>query len=177
MFRKTPRLTPPLYSSSLNPNFINKIMTTQKEQWYEVLRHDGVKQYATKDEKGYLLYGSGFFIKEFDAVSVTPVEEIPNVKVSGHAYFEDSKRFKAIHNPNHRWNGWAMPYIHHSAVKAVCKLTSWDGQKVTLNKEGIVTIQQDGEDPVLIEPVVINGEIYYYFGNEGWCWEFKANKS
>ena len=104
------------------------------DQWYEVLRSNGTKQYAKgstwgSGKDGYLLWGSGFIIYEFDAVSVTPIDKIPDDRIPGIAHFDGGKdnQYKAICNMNNRWNGWMMPFIHEDDIERLCKQLTWGG--------------------------------------------------
>lgn len=145
-------------------------------QWYEVVRRDGNIQYATKEEgKGFLLYGSGFFIGELDAVSVTPIDEVPVRFIKGKAYIDGEFGFKAVCNVNNRWNGWAMPHIHRSHIKRIVREFTWEDMQMSLDKKGVLTIKEL-EYTEQIEPTEIDGELYYYLGGLGWCWDFVSNK-
>jgi len=145
-------------------------------QWYEILRKDGKKQYALKMGEDYFLYGSGFAIRNFDAVSVTPIEEIPREIVHGKAFFEDGPKFRACRNKNEYWNGWIKPYLHISQLKKFIKYMSMDDNLTFSIKDGILTIdRKDGEDSSIIEPEVIDDDLYYDLGGEGYCWEFRKN--
>lgn len=152
----------------------------QTQQWYEVLRPDGTKQYATKGVFGYLLWGAGFEMK-LEAISITPVKEVPVELVEGTANFDDCPEWRALIDKNQWWNGWAMPYIHAKHVEDVIDYTQGDpddeyGAFLTL-KDGIITVDDRGAPEIFtIEPTVINGELWYYFGHMGWCWNFTENK-
>ena len=147
-------------------------------KWYEVLRHDGTKHYATKSNDLYFLDGSGFGYKKFDAVSVTPIDgEPPSELVECRIYIDGvDETFRGIVNANQRWNGWEMPWIHISDVERLCTLMSdnecykwtYDGEKVTL-----LDIQENYTS--IAEPTTIGGETYYYFGNEGLCFQREDN--
>lgn len=154
----------------------------QNDQWYEVLRHTGEKQYATKTDTGYLLYGAGFTIKEFDAVSVTPVKEVPTDMVKGIASFDGEKEtyMRAMCDLNQRWNGWYMPYIHAGDIQRLITAASHDEHILTL-KDGnlIFTEMYDGkvENEDVVAPRLFNGEMYYYCGNAGYCFDFKKSRT
>jgi hypothetical protein len=148
-----------------------------KTQWYEVLRHDGRKQYAIKNNGNYYLWGSGFGIGEFDAVSVTPIDGCPPKEYSEtYVCFDNDMDniFKAIVDDNRRWNGWECPHIHiddvHKLLKYLCNPVhechtyKWDGDDILLT-------DADAYHTSRIEPSVIKGETYYYFGNEGFTFE------
>jgi hypothetical protein len=153
----------------------------RKEQWYQVTRPDGTIQYATKyeGEDQYFLYGDGFPIKKFDALSVEPCDDPPVIMVEGMAWLDDSPKWRAITNINARWNGWALPSLHESAIKSLIEYLSYDEMYKIELKEGnlILTYTDDQEYVTVIEPHIWNGEKYYGFANEGWCWEFKQSKT
>lgn len=150
-------------------------METIVPQWYEVKRRDGVLQYATKTDAGYLLYGSGFLIREFDAESVTPVDKVPKRYVEGIAHFEHELSFKAVCDLNERWNGWYKPFIHHSQIKKLVKHMQWDIFSCSLDDNGNF-LYTDEEESGTIAPKLINGDLYYNLGEMGWTWEFKIKK-
>ena len=148
-------------------------------QWYEVLRHDGRKQYATKSMDNYYLWGSGFGIGEFDAISVTPIDGYPpSDDVHAYVCFDNDTEnvFKAIIDKNSRWNGWECPHIHADDVQKLldylcnpvheCCIYKWDGDDILLND-----LYSKDYPPSRIEPSVIDGQTYYYFGNEGLTFE------
>ncbi len=152
---------------------------SNKTQWYEVLRKDGNKQYATKNDRGYLLGGTGFTIEKFDAVSVTEVDFVPQVYVQGVAYFDDGEKYDAVINKNERWNGWAMPYIHEKHIESLCKELTYDwgedeGQTLTF-KDGTLTIIENSCGELFTHHAhaeELFGETYYFLGQMGYTWNF-----
>lgn len=153
------------------------------QQWFKITRHDGKVQYASKwsGEQDYFLYGYGFGIKEFDALSVEPVDEVPVNMVKGMAQLDDTRFYRAYNNINSWWNGWAMPYIHADDVPLMIEDISDESWMTMKLIEGIVTIEysdkdnhQEGETQIVIEPTIIDNEPYYYFGNEGWVFDFRS---
>jgi len=84
---------------------------------------------------------------------------------------------RALCDVNRYWNGWAMPYIHAKHVKTVIKRASHEDCTLTL-KDGIITVNDLG-GPVTytIEPEMIHGELWYWFGHMGWIWSFSKNKT
>ena len=147
-------------------------------QWYEVLRHDGSKQYAIKDNGKYYLYGSGFGIGKFDAISVTPIDGCPPKEYSEtYVCFDNDLNnvFKAIVDDNRLWNGFECPFIHsddiHKLLKYLCNQEwecysyKWDGDDILL------TCSYHDSHVSRIEPSTIKGEKYYYFGNDGFTFE------
>lgn len=148
-------------------------------QWYEVVRKDGTKQYATKTEGGYLLYGSGFVITKLDAVSVTPIDSVPTNLKQGFVYLDSSEEglYKAICDTNDRWNGWAKPYISEDDIERLCELIS-DEQFITYRYEKdnnrVVVVDNEGyEEDHYIESEELEGQTWYYLGGEGLIFDFE----
>lgn len=142
-----------------------------KVQWYEVLRRDGKKQYATKHGKDYFLGGSGFGIRKFDAISVTPVEDIPIKYEEGYMHCDCPGVFRGIHNANVYWNGWACPWIYADQKKELIEWMSQEPNKVTELPDGnlqMVDTDYPEEEPQIIEKVMVLGKEAYYLGNIGW---------
>lgn len=91
-------------------------------------------------------------------------------------YFGESNsaKFKGLHNPKSTWNGWANPLIHHESVQAVLdvlhdgeyQLAKMDGNKVYLRD-----LQFEDNEADILEPIVIDGDVYYDFGYLGFCFE------
>ena len=97
--------------------------------------------------------------------------------VKGIANFEDevSTNMIAYANPNRTWNGWAMPFIHHYFVDELIQMLSHPENTYTWEEKNVRVIYGD-EYNVLIKPEIINGDVYYYFGNEGICFDFEPLK-
>ena len=97
--------------------------------------------------------------------------------VKGIANFEGevSTNMIAYANPKSTWNGWATPYIHYHFVNELIQMLSHPENTYTWEGENVRVIYGD-EYNVLIEPQIINGEVYYYFGNEGICFDFEPLK-
>jgi hypothetical protein len=152
-------------------------MKTQTNNWYEVVRNNGVIQYAQKINEVYYLHGGGFGIIEFDAQSVTPIDGYPPSK-NVHTYVcldGDSKNiFKAIIDKYNRWNGWEMPFIHADDVVRMMDYLYEGGDWITYCFDGddiVITHLNDDNEVSIIHRTRIDGEDYYYFGNEGWVFE------
>jgi hypothetical protein len=97
--------------------------------------------------------------------------------IKGIASFEGetSTNMIAYCNPKNHWNGWATPYIHHHFVNELIQMLSHPENTYTWEGENVRVIYGDEYD-VLIKPEKIDGEIYYYFGNEGICFDFEPLK-
>jgi hypothetical protein len=153
-------------------------MKTQTNNWYEVVRNNGVIQYAQKINEVYYLHGGGFGIIEFDAQSVTPIDGYPPSKnVHTYVCFDgDSKNiFKAIIDKYNRWNGWEMPFIHADDVVRMMDHLSEGGDWIAycfVGDDIVITHLNDEDDGFsTVHRTTIDGEHYYYFGNEGWVFE------
>lgn len=86
--------------------------------------------------------------------------------------FNTDLSFKGLHNPESRWNGWAMPYISSDSIEKLLSILHDDeyqiakmqGQNVYLKN-----LQYEDSEAEILEPIEIEGEIYYYFGWLGFC--------
>jgi hypothetical protein len=74
-------------------------------------------------------------------------------------------------DPRNTWNGWARPYIHHKYAFYLMQMISGGDSTYTRECDSIRVIYGDDYN-VLIEPTILNGEAYYYFGDEGICFDF-----
>ena len=94
--------------------------------------------------------------------------------VKGIANFENetSTNMIAYANPRDTWNGWAKPYIHHHFVDELIQMLSHPENMYTWEGDNVRVIYED-EYNILIEPQIIDGVVYYYFGNEGICFDFE----
>ena len=88
---------------------------------------------------------------------------------------EMSSNMVAFCDPKNTWNGWAKPYIHHYFVDELIQMLSHPENTYTWEEKNVRVIYGD-EYNVLIEPQIIEGEVYYYFGNEGICFDFEPLK-
>lgn len=97
--------------------------------------------------------------------------------VKGIANFEGEigTNMIAYADPKRTWNGWHTPYIHHLFVDELIQMLSHPENTYTWEGENVRVIYGD-EYNVLIEPQIIEGEVYYYFGNEGICFDFEPLK-
>lgn len=145
---------------------------------YKITRHDGTIQYAKKYDHSdeFFLNGFGFGIKEFDALSVEEIETIPTKFTKGFVSYDEDEEWnemRAICDVNKSWNGWAMPYIHEDSIQKFIELTSWEGNVFTLLPNGdLLSIVPEDDYEETIKPEIIDGEKYYYLGNEGLCFAF-----
>jgi hypothetical protein len=97
--------------------------------------------------------------------------------IKGIASFEGeiSTNMISFCDPKNHWNGWATPYIHHHFVDELIQMLSHPENTYTWEGENVRVIYGDEYD-VLIKPEILEGEIYYYFGNEGICFDFEPLK-
>ena len=72
-----------------------------------------------------------------------------------------------------------MPFIHASDVVRMMDHLSDGGDWITYVMDGnviTITYVNDDNELSIIHPTTIDGEQYYYFGNEGWVFEIaKSN--
>jgi hypothetical protein len=149
----------------------------EQTQWYKILFKDGRINYATKRYDLYFLGGYGFGHTDFDAV-ITPMEGYPpSDDIHTYVCFDSDTMnvFRAIIDKNSRWNGWECPYIHIDDVQKLldylckpeleCYKYKWDGNDILL------TDSYDDNHESRIEPSIIDGETYYFFGGEGFTFE------
>jgi hypothetical protein len=152
-------------------------MNKSSNNWYEIVRNNGVIQYAQKINEVYYLNGSGFGIVLFNAQSVTPIEGYPpTLNVHTYVCFDgDTKNiFKAIVDKNNRWNGWEMPFIHADDVVRMMDHLAEGGDWIKYSFDGddiVITHLNDDNEVSTVHRTTIDGEDYYYFGNEGWVFE------
>lgn len=125
-------------------------------------------QYATKQEGGYLLYGSGFYIEQFDADKVVPIDSVPTEYKSMRVCLEGTRGYRALVNVNARWNGWLMPLVLKADAKKMLNDITCDEWMKWYEDNGNIYITIDGYTDIL-EPIRIEGKTYYDFGNLGWC--------
>jgi hypothetical protein len=86
-------------------------------------------------------------------------------------------KFKGIHDPKFRWNGWACPMFTLDVAKKLIKTQSLDDCKefemsyyeISSSPNGITEHHVDG---VEFYPVyVVDGVEYYKIGYMNWVWE------
>ena len=102
------------------------------------------------------------------------MRQINDKYVIGEAFFDDGPTYRAICNLNSRWNGWYMPFISEKDIEQFIKDTGWDDMKLSMDGR-VVVCEHDGEVS-RIKPTGILGEEWYYFGDYGWCFNFKTEK-
>jgi hypothetical protein len=86
-------------------------------------------------------------------------------------------KFKGIHNPQIRWNGWACPMFTLNVAKKLIKSQCLeDCEKFEMSYYNISSspngITENHVDGVEFYPVsVIDGVEYYKIGYMNWVWE------
>ncbi len=94
-------------------------------------------------------------------------------------------RLRGLHNPWHRWNGWATPWFPiESVVKIQAAIERQnkenDGQYVqhfTIDDDGVWLWVEDNADEYddprgrLEACTVVDGVTLYDIGQGGWCWD------
>lgn len=91
-------------------------------------------------------------------------------------YFDESeskKTFKGLHNPSNRWNGWDNPLIAKEYVNDVLEILHCDYQIAKMEGDNVYLqdLQYDDVEAEILEPIEIDGIIYYDFGWLGLCFE------
>ena len=153
-----------------------------ESQIYEVKRPNGSLQYYRrfKGDTDFFKIGGGFSTSSFEALSVTPVESIPNEMTKGYAYFDGERYMSAYCNIIDRWNGWYKPYIHIKHMPSLIE-TMWtegdDSYEWITPKDAnpIVVIRYESEQ-YTIESTTIDNELYYFMGGEGLAFNFDSQE-
>lgn len=89
---------------------------------------------------------------------------------------------EGVHNPTHRWNGWAVPMFTMDSVLRIQKVCKEDlfsvydeGTTITVDEDGVWELdhmyRDDTSDPrgYKVPEIVVRGVTYYGVG-DGWCW-------
>ena len=99
-------------------------------------------------------------------------------------YFDIDEQFgplRGLHNPYHRWNGWATPWFPLDSVERIQQKTESAEQRFTIdryrtpvqvwlwNKE--YADEYDDERGRLEASMVVDGVTLYDIGQGGWCWD------
>ena len=132
----------------------------------------------------YFLNGTGFGITRFDADKVVPIEGEPPTKlVEGTVILDGGFEYKGITDLNHKWNGWACPWILAEDIERFIGDTNPHTEEYGVGnlfelKDGVLKItdiEYPGEHD-MDEPMVnILGKDCYYLGNIGWCFDFEQD--
>ena len=87
---------------------------------------------------------------------------------------------RGVHNPLHRWNGFATPYFPIDSVLRVKEVVEQEQdypQKFTIDDEGVWYWVEDYADEYddprgrLEASIEFDGVTMYDIGNGGWCWD------
>lgn len=98
---------------------------------------------------------------------------------------DDMLYVEGIHNPNHRWNGWACPMFPLESVKVICEFLKPQLEDKDCLANGELYLMIDGvvhskslddetqtiESTEPVTPEVIDGVEYYNIGAGGWIWD------
>lgn len=148
-------------------------------QIYEVLRHDGSKDYyvRSKGDDDFYPFGGGMSIKSFDAESIKPIDHIPSDMTKGFAHFDGEVMMKAYVNEHDRWNGWFKPYIHIESMEQLCKDLCCDEETYIFVDRGeesrlFYVHDDDSVDDYELGYTEIEGELYFYMGDFALCFDF-----
>ena len=86
--------------------------------------------------------------------------------------------FKGYHDPEKRWNGWAVPYFEWSvAVRITTWINDWSGKgQLRVDKDrGVIIDLEDPEAPFDIEASMTATEdgdkMLYPVGSGWWIWD------
>jgi len=94
--------------------------------------------------------------------------------VSAKFKFDEMKSFFiGLHNPSSTWNGWANPFISEKSInKLIKELRKSECLIVKMQKDKslyILDTHYNDYEADILEPIEIDGQIYYYFGYLGYC--------
>jgi hypothetical protein len=89
---------------------------------------------------------------------------------------------EGVHNPQSRWNGWAMPLLPLASVVKVAEWLESIGAEIENGGFPVVidgvphwkSLDEMTETTVethRIDPTVIDGVEYFSIGAGGWCWD------
>jgi hypothetical protein len=120
----------------------------------------------------------GGFVKEVkrDIARLEYVDKFPRNWVAGFFRIEDDKIYQGFHDPEARWNGWAMPYFTRTTANAIVSdLPELEDGKPYGYFEGDVCFIYDYglEDYESYKPTSLEGvdELVYGIGAGSWVWD------
>jgi hypothetical protein len=87
--------------------------------------------------------------------------------------FDGEGKFKGFHNPERTWNGWAMPYISVNSIHDLINELNGEYYSLIFDGDNLVIDYADDFESTqdILEPIVIDGDVYYDFGWLGFCFE------
>lgn len=120
----------------------------------------------------------GGFVKEVkrDIARLEYVDRFPRNWVAGFFQIEDDIIYQGFHDPEARWNGWAMPYFTRKTANAIVSdLPELEDGKPYGYFEGDVCYIWDYglEDYESYKPTTLEGvdELVYGIGAGSWVWD------
>ena len=120
----------------------------------------------------------GGFVKEVkrDIARLEYVDKFPRNWVAGFFQIEDDTIYQGFHDPEARWNGWAMPYFTRKTANAiVAEIPELEDGKPYGYFEGDVCFVWDYglEDYESYKPTALEGvdELVYGIGAGAWVWD------
>lgn len=81
---------------------------------------------------------------------------------------------KGLHDPKRNWNGWSMPYISADSIPNLISQLNVEYYKASIidgDKLSLIYIDCDELIVDLLEPINIDGQIYYDFAWLGFTFE------
>ena len=143
-----------------------------RENRYRALIHK-----VTTDTIQFSPAGGGF-VQEVkrDIARLEYVDKFPRNWVAGFFQIEDDTIYQGFHDPEARWNGWAMPYFTRKTANAmVSELPELEDGKPYGYFEGDVCFIYDYglEDYESYKPTALEGvdELVYGIGAGSWVWD------
>lgn len=187
---------PKLYFSKLT-NLLTGFTLEELLEWYQDCIKDYIEPQATRlawiyirDNRYRALIhkvttdtiqfspAGGGFVKEVkrDIARLEYVDKFPRNWVAGFFQIEDDKIYQGFHDPEARWNGWAMPYFTRKTANAMVRdLPELEDGKPYGYFEGDVCFIYDYglEDYESYKPTALEGveELVYGIGAGSWVWD------
>ena len=85
----------------------------------------------------------------------------------------NEKGWAGLHNPAHRWNGWACPMFTYETMQDIARWIDGcvgdDPDAVRLIVRDGSVMETDGEDTWELSTSVVDGVTYY--STDGWVWD------
>lgn len=141
-------------------------------------RYRAVIHKVTTDTIQFSPAGGGF-VQEVkrDIARLEYVDRFPRNWVAGFFQIEDDTIYQGFHDPEARWNGWAMPYFTRKTANAmVSELPELEDGKPYGYFEGDICFIWDYglEDYESYKPTTLEGvdELVYGIGAGSWVWDY-----
>lgn len=140
-------------------------------------RHRALIHKVTTDTIQFSPAGGGF-VQEVkrDIARLEYVDKFPRNWVAGFFQIEDDTIYQGFHDPEARWNGWAMPYFTRKTANAiVAEIPAFEDGKPYGYFEGDICFIWDYglEDYESYKPTSLEGvdELVYGIGAGSWVWD------